>query len=233
MDVPLRSRVHFLVRWFSLHSFGKDHTENTPSNNSPIVAWRLCCRQEMFTAPLPSNGWRIWLRGVFHCLRLCLLCHCLAMAASSIFHVKLHYKRPPLMGFVSNCQSCQGFSQNIPSINWSPLWSTWIIQSCSCQQTNTRSVDVKANAINKMIMTADTKITAHMQVLDFLLLICPSISWYSFCSSSNLSIVDTKRFLNLHTRFNACSVSGDILPEASCCVLVTREGVWADSTYKS
>jgi hypothetical protein len=91
---------------------------------------------------------------VFHCLHLCLLCHCLeigdvfgdaawrvslfsllflchclAVAASSILHVRLHYKCSPLLVFVSNCQSCQGLSQNIHTINLSPLWSTWIIHS--------------------------------------------------------------------------------------------------------
>jgi hypothetical protein len=50
--------------WSSLYSFGTNRTENTSSNSSPIIVWCHYCCKQVFIAPLPSNGWCIWWRGV-------------------------------------------------------------------------------------------------------------------------------------------------------------------------
>lgn len=147
---------------------------------------------------------------------------CLAAAVSSILHVRLHYKRPLLLVFVSNCQSCQGLSQNIHSNNWSPLWNIWIMHTHSFQQIISISRGAKSDATKNKTMHADSKNTVHIKsffALWFLLFL--NISSNSFCWASNLSSVYFRCFLNFIIRSGVPSISADILLAGSCHVLVS------------
>jgi hypothetical protein len=55
------SRLVRLSQWSSWYSLGTDHAENTTYNSAPVVAWHHCSHTEVFIAPSPINGWRIWL----------------------------------------------------------------------------------------------------------------------------------------------------------------------------
>jgi hypothetical protein len=56
--------------WSWLYSIGKDQIENIASHSTSIVACCSCCRN-VFTTPLPSNGYFF----LFHCFGFQLSCH--------------------------------------------------------------------------------------------------------------------------------------------------------------